>query len=108
MTRRIKSSLEPIIIKRYGVYSTLIFAVATFIVALDYTVQELFSPMFKAELERVGVVLFAVVLCSSIVGMLFHHWVSMKHRERNAFAFVFSFTSLKFLTAAILFQALPG
>lgn len=107
MIARFADTIEPRIIRNYAVASTFLFFIMTFIASLDNTLGELVSGVFVAEVESVSIFLFISVLISSIAGMLFHHIVSLQTATRNSFAFVFSFTSLKFLGALVVFNIVP-
>lgn len=107
MVGNISKAVEPLIIKRYAVSSTILFFVMAFVASLDNTLSELISGGFVAEMESVSYLLLCLVLISSIAGMLFHHMISLQTAARNSFACVFSFTSLKLLGALVIFQSLP-
>lgn len=99
-----KNRLDVRILKHYAFGST-----ALFVLVLGYNfigvIRDGFlHSMHLSQIQSMSMAIFILVLLSSLAGALFHHIIFYKPRARNAFALVFSFSTLKFLGTLLAFQ----
>lgn len=94
------------ILKHYALATTFLFILlATY--ALILMIQNgVLESMHLTQVQKLSTVLFFLVLGSSLAGTLFHHLVNYRPKSRNAFAFVFSVSTLKFAGTLLVFQVL--
>lgn len=103
---RVKHMVDLNILKHYALATTVLFGLlATY--ALYLIIQNGFlESMHLTLVQKLSTVVFFMVLGSSLIGAVFHHAVQYRPRSRNAFAFVFSVSTLKFLATLLAFQIL--
>jgi hypothetical protein len=103
---RIKHVIDLNILKQYALATTVLFMMlATYAVVL--IVQNGFlESMHLTQVQKMSTIVFFLVLGSSLAGAIFHHLVNYRPKSRNAFAFVFSVSTLKFLGTLLAFQIL--
>ena len=103
---RIKHAIDLNILKHYALATTVLFVLlATYAVILVIQYGFLES-MHLTQVQKLSTIVFFLVLGSSLAGAIFHHLVHYRPRSRNAFAFVFSVSTLKFLGTLLAFQVL--
>lgn len=103
---RVKHMVDLNILKRYALATTALFVLlATYAIYLIIQYGFLES-MHLTQVQKLSTIVFLLVLGSSLAGALFHHLVNYQPRSRNAFAFVFSISTLKFLGTLLAFQIL--
>ncbi|MBK8502153.1 MAG: hypothetical protein IPL46_08075 [Saprospiraceae bacterium] len=103
---RIKHAIDLNILKHYALATTALFVLlATYAIFLIIQYGFLES-MHLTQVQKLSTIVFLLVLGSSLAGAIFHHLVNYRPRSRNAFAFVFSVSTLKFLGTLLAFQIL--
>ncbi len=104
MTRRFVAVLEPQILKHYAIASTVLFTLLMVFIVIKVPFDQWLSFSYLEHMEWLSKVCLLTILGSSLMGVIFHHLVSSRQRARNTFAFVFSFTLIKFLGTLAFFQ----
>ncbi|MCB0688212.1 MAG: hypothetical protein KDC53_16860 [Saprospiraceae bacterium] len=103
---RVKNMIDLNILKHYALATTFLFVLlATYALVLVFQYGFLES-MHLTQVQKLSTILFFLVLGTSLAGALFNHIVNYQPKSRNAFAFVFSVSSLKFLATLLAFQVL--
>lgn len=94
------------ILKHYALATTVLFILlATYAVFL-FTQHGFFESMHLSLMQKLSTIVFFAVLGSSLIGTVFNHLINYQPRSRNAFAFVFSVSTLKFVGTLLAFQVL--
>ncbi len=100
----LKHHIDLDVLKKYALITTMLFAILIGYILITMPGTGLWTGLMKAQ--NLTTILFVLVLASSIAGAVFHQSVNYKPRVRNAFAFVFSMSTLKFLGTILFFQLL--
>ncbi|NND07295.1 MAG: hypothetical protein HKN87_13035 [Saprospiraceae bacterium] len=103
---KIQQSLDLKVLKQYALITTGLFIVLLVYTLISLPPGGLFQALPESPLQSMSTVLFILVLGSSLAGVVFNHTVKFRPRTRNAFAFVFSMSSLKFVGTLLAFQVL--
>lgn len=103
---KIQQALDLNILKQYAVVTTILFVMLALYTIVSLPAGGLFQALSETSLQSMSTLLFILVLASSLLGAIFHHTIKFRPRTRNAFAFVFSMSTLKFLGTIVLFQVL--
>lgn len=103
--KRYQHILEINILKHYAWGTTGLFVGLLLYLVLSNPLENFFGEIFQG-LQFYSMPIFMGVLASSMAGAIFHQVVKYRPKSRNAFAFVFSMTSLKFLGTLVVFQLL--
>ena len=94
------------ILKHYAWTTTSLFVGLLIYVLVSQPVEGLFAGFHFESLQTYSLPIFLLVLATSLVGATFYQLVRYRPKRRNAFAFVFSMTALKFLGTLVVFQLL--
>ncbi len=111
LSRHMKSSMSKLlltldrdILKTYAFWTTVLFAMLGIYYLVALPPEGFFRSVHIATVQAYGMMLFVLVLISTVVGMIFHHLINPEQRARNTFAFIFSVSSLKFLASWLVFD----
>ena len=103
---RVKHMVDLNILKRYALATTFLFILLASYALLMILQNGFLEAMHLTQVQKLSTILFYLVLGSSFAGTLFHHLINYQPKSRNAFAFVFSVSSLKFVGTLLVFQIL--
>jgi len=102
----LKQNIDLKILKHYALATTALFMMLGTYAIILISQYGFLESMHLTRVQTLSTVLFFMVLGSSLIGTVFHHLIHYQPRSRNAFAFVFAVSSLKFLGTLLVFQIL--